>query len=612
MRGWVIVRRILLALVGGAALLALGGIGVVLCVDAGYFRATLVRFVAARVGRPLEVAGALHAHLLTRHPQLSAERVTIGNPSWVPAGPLAEIGELSLVMDLPWLDPAFGIVSLSMKSATLHLTRDASGHANWQWTSPDGPPSTVKRPILRRLSMADAHVMLDDERLHLKFDGVVSADDTDGESRRLRIGGDGRLNGHADTFEITGDSLTAASRELPYHFSFTERSSGSELKGRGLLPKPFDVELIDASFEAAGDDLQDLYFLTGVTLVDTGSYRVSGQVVRRGTSTRFADLAATSGQSHVPGSGAADVSGARPRRGIELESTSLRRAARGLRAAGRAPDTGKPPLLLSDAMLKPPTLRRGDADIRFHAKRLQIGRVALTDLAAKGTIEEGILTVDPLTAGVLAGKLDARLRLDATTDQPAAKVYLKITDLELAEIDRKAAAAPPAQGLLQVRIAVTGVGKSVHQVAASANGTVAAIVRHGAIRDSLAEMTGVDLRGLGLLLTKSQRETPLRCAVAQFEGRDGTLTAERVVADTAAVLITGEGQIHLDTETLDLAISGHPKSLRLLRFRAPVRVTGTFTHPSIDVQAREPALIDLGKAKDADCEALEAEAARER
>jgi AsmA family protein len=611
-RAWVIVRRILIALVACAVILVVAAAGFAAGVDAGLFRGTVIRFISVRAGRPVEVAGALHAHLLSRHPDLVAERVTIGNPSWVPPGKMAEIGEVSMVMDVPWFDRAFGIVSLTMKSVTLHLMRDTSGYANWQWSNPNTPPSAKKMPILRRLSIPGAHVLLDDERRHLIFDGVASAEGGDGGAASpLTIKGNGQLNGHTDSFEITADPLAAASHEIPYHFSYSEHSSGSELKGHGSLPKPFDFDIVDASFEAAGADLRDLYFLTGVTLVNSGTYTLTGNIIRRGTSTRFADLAATTGQSDVRGAVAVDVSSGQPRLDIELDSQFLRMADFGLRAAGRAPETGQPPLLLSNAALNPPTLRHGDADIRYRAKRLQLGRVTLTNVAAKGILERGVLTVAPLTAEILGGKLRSHGRLDARTDDPKARVDITVADLQLAEIGRKDRSAPPATGLLQIRVAATGVGKSVHQVAASANGTVTATVQQGTVRDSLAEMTGADLRGLGLVMTKNQKEIPLRCAVAEFEARDGTLTAKRIVADTAPVLISGEGQIHFDTETLDLAISGHPKSVRLFRFRAPVLVKGTLTHPSIDVQAKELTLVDPGKAKDADCAALESEAASE-
>jgi hypothetical protein len=121
-----------------------------------------------------------------------------------------------------------------------------------------------------------------------------------------------------------------------------------------------------------------------------------------------------------------------------------------------------------------------------------------------------------------------------------------------------------------------------------------------------AGLVGVDLCGLGLLAIKSTRETSLRCGVAKFEVRKGTLTAQTLVVYTYPVLILGDGAIHLDSEALDLALRGHPKSLRLFRLRSTVLVRATLAHPSIDIEAGKSVLvlIDPGRVRDADCAAL--------
>jgi hypothetical protein len=98
----------------------------------------------------------------------------------------------------------------------------------------------------------------------------------------------------------------------------------------------------------------------------------------------------------------------------------------------------------------------------------------------------------------------------------------------------------------------------------------------------------------------------VRCALASFKAHDGTLIVQNLVADTDPILITGEGQIHLDSEALDLAIHGDPKSTRLFRLRTPVLVQGTLAHPAIHIQNADSKLVvvDPGNAKDADCSAL--------
>jgi len=182
---------------------------------------------------------------------------------------------------------------------------------------------------------------------------------------------------------------------------------------------------------------------------------------------------------------------------------------------------------------------------------------------------------------------------------------MRFTDLQLSALNHKGAEAP-LEGLMQARVDITGQGRSIRQVAATANGTVNAELPHGMIRASLAELIGVDLRGLGLTLTHSKREVAVRCAAANFLARDGALTARTIVVDTEPVVITGEGEIHLDTEELDLTLRGQPKDLRFLRLDAPLLVRGVLARPSVGLQTRDSSvkLIDRGTGKDADCASL--------
>jgi uncharacterized protein involved in outer membrane biogenesis len=173
-----------------------------------------------------------------------------------------------------------------------------------------------------------------------------------------------------------------------------------------------------------------------------------------------------------------------------------------------------------------------------------------------------------------------------------------------------------------------GHGNSIHELASNANGTVTAVLPHGALRSSLAELAGLDLRGLGLMAAGSKADTGIRCGVAGFDVKQGTLTAQRLLVDTDPVLITGEGTVDLDSEALDLQFQGRPKHPRL-RVRAPLLVRGTFGHPTFSIEAKKSvaqaggaialgvlltpvaamlAFVDPGLAKDTDCGALLAEA----
>src|ERR1700742_474530 len=89
----------------GIALLAL--LGVVLAaaaaLDAGYFHDSVVKVIAAHVERPVEVAGELRLHILSNHPRIVAERITIGSPPWTPPGTAVTAAKVTVVFATPHL-----------------------------------------------------------------------------------------------------------------------------------------------------------------------------------------------------------------------------------------------------------------------------------------------------------------------------------------------------------------------------------------------------------------------------------------------------------------------------------------------------------------------------
>lgn len=599
-----VVGRILIGTAATCTALIILIVGLLALADTPVGRPLLIRALVLFTGRPISVNGALQTHLFSFEPRVVAEKLSVGNPSWTPAGVALQADRISLTLRLPGLRRSGGVTAIDIQGAALHLIRDAAGRANWQWRDPAKRRINKNSAIVRSVSMPNARVELDDAKRHLQFAGTVSVEglNTPGEATPLRVEGAGQLNGHAATFRISADSLTTASHKTPYHFTFAERSGESRLDANGVLPQPFVVQIADATFTASGPDLKDLYYLAGVRLIDTGEYHLSGKYQRRDTQTTFSDLVATSGSSDIRGSVASDSSSGRPKLDMTLNSQVMKLSDLGIRASGRMP--GPPPaLLLSDAMIGPNVLHVAGAVAKYHAARVEVGRFAVEDVSLGATINQDVLTVSPLVGKLSGGRIQARLSLDGAKEIPAAVADIGISGLQLGPLLQKGTAPPPMEGAVQARIRVRGLGRSVHQVAASANGTVILQMTGGALRESFAELTDVDLRSLRLLLFKNKRDAPIRCGMARFKAENGTLTAEDMWLDTGPVLITGEGRIHLDSEELDLAVRGNPKGVRLLRLQAPVLVQGPLAHPLIHVAVKQShfLLVDRGHAPDMDC-----------
>jgi len=168
---------------------------------------------------------------------------------------------------------------------------------------------------------------------------------------------------------------------------------------------------------------------------------------------------------------------------------------------------------------------------------------------------------------------------------------------------------------------------------AAANGSFVAVIPHGDIRSAFPELLGIDLKGVGLLLTGDDGRAPIRCGVVKFDIAQGTASAENIVVDTQDVVITGHGKVNLGTEALDLSIQGKPKKIHLVRIRAPIDIRGQLIKPSFALDTAQLAkqggiavalgtvltpfaailaFVDPGLAKDQNCGQLLAQSAANR
>jgi uncharacterized protein involved in outer membrane biogenesis len=635
--------------------------------NADALRRPLSRIVSAHLGRRVGIDGKLELHLLALKPFVVANDVRIGNPPWAGQTDMAQIGHLEIALDLlRFLRAQLVISRIDVGALQLSLLRDSGDHANWRFDNPANRPSAStaapRLPLVQSFNLDGGHIEIVDSVRKLQFAGAVMAsDNAAGSPRLLRLEGKGQLNGAP--FELTshGDGLMTAELQKPYNFSADLRAAGTHLQVQAQIVRPFDLGSLTAAFTVSGQDLADVYYLTGLTLPNTPPYNLSGQLQVQGMQISLGRLAGTLGNSDLHGTMQIQM-GTRPKMSADLASRSLDMAdlapafgaeprnrvaqepglerAREIRPknnAERARSTDTPvremqtkeALLLPDAKLDLNRIRGMDADVRYQAQTIKEQKIPFREVSWHLQLNHGVLAINPLSFILPQGKVAGRLRIDARRDVPEDEVDLSLSHVDLAEFHPKDG-PPPLNGSLLARVAVHGRGRSVHEVAATADGAMTIVVPHGEIRSALAELTGINVaRGLGLLLTKNQQQSEVRCAVADFKSRQGVLTAQNIVMDTQNVRITGKGDINLRNETLNLQINGQPKRLRLVAIRSPIVVHGTLRKPSIGLEAGHLAkqgaeaavlgalatplaailaFVDPGLAKDADCGALLQEA----
>jgi len=123
------------------------------------------------------------------------------------------------------------------------------------------------------------------------------------------------------------------------------------------------------------------------------------------------------------------------------------------------------------------------------------------------------------------------------------------------------------------------------------------------------------------LKVTGDRLVKLRCGVADFDVKQGTMHASALIFDTEVTTIIGTGSIDLGQEKLDLMLNQKTKNTSPLALRSPIYVRGSFARPDVEVDKGRVAarafgaialaivnplltlipLIDAGRGKDSDC-----------
>jgi uncharacterized protein involved in outer membrane biogenesis len=170
-------------------------------------------------------------------------------------------------------------------------------------------------------------------------------------------------------------------------------------------------------------------------------------------------------------------------------------------------------------------------------------------------------------------------------------------------------------GLIGGRAVIKGRGNSVAGLPAHADGTFGVASSGGQISHLLLEILGLNAVEVIKLLFAGDQEIELRCAVADFEVKNGIMNPRAFVIDTTDTTINIDGSINLRNEQLDLTAQPLPKNFSpLARLHLPLHVTGTFKQPKFGLAAVLAAvipptavlapLIAMGPGKDSDCAML--------
>ncbi len=189
--------------------------------------------------------------------------------------------------------------------------------------------------------------------------------------------------------------------------------------------------------------------------------------------------------------------------------------------------------------------------------------------------------LSPADFAVAGGHIKSNLTINARGDIPTGEVRVDVKRLQLPKLFPKIELIHSAEGIIGGTTNLKVRGESVGALLGSANGHFGLVMSGGEISELVLGTIDLDAAVVLKALFAGDKNVPARCAVIDFDIKEGIMTSDAFVIDTKETKIVGEGQISLAEETIKMKLSPLPKEVSFPTLRTPVHIAGTFKDPIV-------------------------------
>ena len=603
-----------------------------------WLRSPLEQFALQKSGRALSIQGDLTVKFGWPVTRMQAQALTFANPTWAQKKQMLTAQGIEVGIDVPQLfrrKVVFPEVRLAQ--ADISLERSREGRKSWLLDL--GQTDEDARIDLGQLTLERGTLGFEDpsQETSLHATLATAATEATGASKApptsLQFTAQGKYKGLPAKAQGSGGPVLALrDTRLPYPIDVRATVGRTSIALDGTVTDLQTLSAADLRMTLRGDSLEHLYPLLGIAFPVTRPYSTEGHLVHSGTTWRYEKFSGRIGGSDIAGFAQVVTGGKRPQLTAELQSKLLAledlgpvigsRPGSVKEAAAQPQGSGR---VLPDLPFNTDRWNSVDADVQLRAKTLaRAEALPLENLLTHLNLKDSVLTLNPLNFGFAGGELETKITLDGKNPPIQARAQMRARKLQLAKLFPTLDLGKTSIGQVNGEFDLNGKGNSIGSMLAGANGKLSLVVTNGQISRLMMEKAGLHLWEIVSLNLTGDRPVKLRCGVADFNVKQGTMQAGALVVDTQVTTLFGTGTIDLKTEALDLVLETRTKTTSPLSLQSPIYIRGNFAKPSVQIDkgrvltraagalglglinpllALLP-LIDAGPGEDSDCAQL--------
>ncbi len=614
-----------------------------------WLRGPLERLALDKTGRVLAIQGDLSLRFGWPSPRLDFGAVAFANPAWAREKHMLTADAAQVTLDVSQLlrrNVVFPEVRLVRP--VVFLEQGSGGRKTWLLDREQQDEGARIRVDL--LSIDQGTIGYDDAQQKTSIRAKLSTQGAPPQGSAqagLTFEAAGKYKDLALQARGSGGPVLALRDEkTPYPLKVDATVGRTRVRADGTITSLLAFTALDMRLALQGDNLERLFPLLGIALPATRAYTTEGHLTHSAKTWRYEKFSGRIGDSDIAGTVQVDTGGARPQLKAELVSKVLDFADLGpligsrpgsMQAAKQAAPAPTPTVaatpakarVLPDLPFKTDRWDSVDADVTLKAGTIRRAReLPLENLTTHLGLRDSVLTLDPIDFGLAGGTLNGVVTLDGRKNPIQAHARVRVRKVLLSRLFPTVDLSKNSIGQINGEFDLIGHGNSVGTMLASSNGKLGLVVAGGEISQLMMEKAGLHLWEILQLNLSGDKLIKLRCAVADFDVKQGNMHPQALVFDTAVTTINGSGDIDLGKETLNLTLNPKTKNTSPLALRSPIYVRGSFARPEVAVDTGRVAaralgavalgivnpllalipLIDAGPGKDSDCGQLVREA----
>lgn len=229
-------------------------------------------------------------------------------------------------------------------------------------------------------------------------------------------------------------------------------------------------------------------------------------------------------------------------------------------------------------------------DLNLHIKLQQIRYKSYTlrNLTTNLMLNKGKLIARPISFNFAGEKVIIMAEVSAN-GKPEWALQVRVNDIQIRELLGQSKSSTAATGKLGINVNLKGKGASEHAIASSLNGNVSIVLENETI--TREELEIVFLNPLGWVFSQgiSENKIQISCGLVNYKIRQGIAKSKVLLVDGPKILIKGNQEINLGSETINSFYNLKKKNIfensmipSFFDTSVPVKVSGNLVDPLVE------------------------------